>query len=234
MRAFNRISIALLSIFLAAAMVAQTAPAPSDNTTAAPHKIMPRHNGGFERMAQQLNLTDQQKTQIQGFKRAGRQQAQSIKQDTSLTPEQKRDKFQQLRASTHQQVLGVLTPEQQQQMKQLRSQHAGMGGRGMDRGKGAGMGRGMGPLAHLNLTDDQRDKIQPILQSSRQQAQAVRNDTTLTPEQKHAKIRDIHQGTMTQMNSLLTPEQQQQWQQMRQHRGRGGKHGPPPAPPSGL
>ena len=229
MRACTRISIALLSMFLAAAMVAQTAPAPSDNATAAPHKMMPRHHGGFERMAQQLNLTDQQKTQIQGFTQAGRQQALSIKQDTTLTPEQKRDKFRELRASTHQQVLGVLTPDQQQQMKQLRSRHAGMG-----RGKGAGMGRGMGPLAHLNLTDDQRAKIQPILQSSRQQAQAVRNDTTLTPEQKQAKMRDIHQGAMTQMNSLLTPEQQQQWQQMREHRGPGGKHGPPPAPPSGF
>lgn len=229
MRAFTRISIALLSLFLAAAMVAQTAPAPSDNAAAAPHKMMPRHHGGFERMAQQLNLTDQQKTQIQGFTQAGRQQAMSITQDTSLMPEQKRDKFRELRASTHQQILGVLTPEQQQQMKQLRAHHAGMG-----RGKGAGMGRGMGPLAHLNLTEEQRAKIQPILQSSRQQAQAVRNDATLTPEQKHAKIRDIHQGTMTQMNSLLTPEQQQQWHQMRQHRGPGGKHGPPPAPPSGF
>ena len=230
MRAFTKISIAVLSFFLAAAMAAQTAPAPSDNTAAAPPKMRPRNNGGFESMVQQLNLTDQQKTQIQGFRQAGRQQAQSIQQDTSLTPEQKRDKIRQLRASTHQQVLGVLTPEQQQQMKQLRSEHAGMG-----RGKGAGMGRGMGPLARLNLTDDQRAKIQPILQSSRQQAQAVRNDTTLTPEQKQAKMRDIHQGAMTQMNSLLTPEQQQQWQQMRQHRGPGGKPGPPPpAPPSGF
>jgi Spy/CpxP family protein refolding chaperone len=229
MRAFTRISIALLSLFLAAAMAAQTAPAPSDDAAAAPHKMMPRHHDGLERMAQQLNLTEQQKTQIQGFTQAGRQQAQSIQQDASLTPEQKRDKFRQLRASTHQQVLGVLTPEQQQQMKQLRSEHAGMG-----RGKGAGMGRGMGPLARLNLTDDQRAKIQPILQSSRQQAQAVRNDATLTPEQKQAKIRDIHQGTMTQMNSLLTPEQQQQWQEMRQRRGPGGKHVPPPAPPSGF
>lgn len=226
MRPFTRISIVLSALFLAAAMSAQTAPAPSDNTAAAPTKTMSRHNGGFERMAQQLNLTDQQKTQIQGFTQAGRQQAQSIKQDTTLTQEQKRDKFRQLRASTHQQVLGVLTPAQQEQMKQLRSQHAGMG-----RGKGAGMGHGMGPMAKLNLTDEQRAKIQPILQSSRQQAHAVRNDTTLTPEQKQAKMREIHQGAVTQMNSLLTPEQQQQWQQMRQHRGFGDKHGPPPPPP---
>jgi Spy/CpxP family protein refolding chaperone len=229
MRPVTRISIALLTLFLAVAMAAQTAPAPSDNTAAVPAKTMSRHNGGFERMAQQLNLTDQQKTQIQGFTQAGRQQAMSIKQDTSLTPEQKRDKFRELRASTHQQVLGVLTPDQQQQMKQLRSEHAGMG-----RGKGAGMGHGMGPMAKLNLTDEQRAKIQPILQASRQQAHAVRNDTTLTPQQKHAKMRDIHQDTMIQMNSLLTPEQQQQWQQMRQHRGPGGKYGPPPTPPSGL
>ena len=225
MRAFTRISIALLSLLLAAAMVAQTAPAPSDNTPAAPHPMMSRNHGGWERMAQQLNLTDQQKTQIQNFTQAARQQALSIKQDTSLTPEQKRDKFKQLRASTHQQVLGVLTPEQQQQMKQLRSQYAGMGN-----GKGAGMG----PLAKLNLTQDQRAKIGPIMQSVRQQAQAVRNDTTLTPQQKRAKMRDIHQGAMTQLNSLLTPEQQQQWQEMRQHRGPGGKQGPPPAPPTGL
>ena len=222
MRACTRISIVLMSLCLVAALAAQSAPAPSDNATAAPQKTMPRHRGGFERMAQQLNLTDQQKTQIQGFTQAGRRQALSIKQDTSLTPEQKRDKFRQLRASTHQQVLGVLTPEQQQQMKQLRSRHAGRG-------------RGRGPLARLNLTDDQRTKIRPILKSSRQQAQAVRNDTTLTPEQKQAKIRGIHQGAMSQMNSLLTPEQQQQWQEMRQHRGPGGKHGPPPpTPPSGY
>jgi Spy/CpxP family protein refolding chaperone len=219
MRTSTRILIALMSLFLAATMAAQTELAPSDNAVPAPHKMM-RDHGGFEQMAQQLNLTDQQKTQIQGFRKAGHEQAQSIRQDTSLTQEQKRDKFRELRASTHQQVLGVLTPEQQQQMKQFREQHRGMGA-----------GLGYGPMAKLNLTDDQRAKIQPILQSSRQQAEAVRNDTTLTPDQKHAKMREIHQGAMTQMNSLLTPEQQQQLQQMRQHRG--GRHGPPPAPPSG-
>ncbi len=222
MRAFTRVSIALLlTLFLAAAVLAQTAPAPSDNAASAAPKMVPRHKGGFERMAQQLNLTDQQKTQIQGFTQAGGQQALSIRQDTSLTPQQKQDQLKQLRASTRQQIQGVLTPDQQVQMKQLRAQHAGMGS-----GKGAGRGRGMGPLAQLNLTADQQAKIHPILQSSRQQAQVVRADASLTPEQKKAKIRGIHQDAMTQVNSLLTPEQQQQWQERRQHRG--GHPGPPP------
>jgi len=222
MRAFTRFAIALSAIFLAAAMTAQTKPAPSDNAAPAPHKMhMRHHGGGFERMAQQLNLSDQQKSQIQGFKQAERQQAASIKDNASLTPEQKREQFQQLRKSTHQQVLGVLTPEQQQQMKAFREQHKGMR-------------RGMGAMARLNLTDDQRAKIQPILQSSQQQAQAVRGDTTLTQEQKQAKLREIHQGAMSQVKSLLTPEQQQQMQEWRHHRGRGGKDGAPPAPPSGF
>jgi Spy/CpxP family protein refolding chaperone len=222
MRALTRISIALVTTFLAAALMAQTTPAPSDNAAPAPHKMhMRRHGGGFERMAQQLNLSDQQKTQIQGFKQAERQQAASIKDNASLTPEQKREQFKQLRQSTRQQVLGVLTPEQQQQMNALREQHKGMRG-------------GMGPMARLNLTDDQRAKIQPILQSSQQQAQAVRGDTTLSQEQKQAKLREIHQGAMSQVKSLLTPEQQQQMQEWRQHRGRDGKHGAPPVPPTGF
>ena len=221
MRAFTRFSIALSAIFLAAAMTAQTTPAPSDNAAPAPHKMHMRHGGGFERMAQQLNLSDQQKTQIQGFKQAERQQAASIKDNASLTPEQKREQFKQLRQSTHQQVLGVLTPEQQQQMKAFREQHKGMR-------------RGMGAMSRLNLTDDQRAKIQPILQSSQQQAQEVRGDTTLTQEQKQVKLREIHHGAMSQVKSLLTPEQQQQMQEWRQHRGRGGKDGAPPTPPSGF
>jgi Spy/CpxP family protein refolding chaperone len=170
-------------------------------------------------MAQHLNLTDQQKTQIQQIFQAQHTQVQSIQQDTSLTPQQKQDKFRQLRESTHEQVTAVLTPEQQQQLQQMRWRHEGVGG-------------GMGPFARLNLTSDQKSKIQPLLQAQRQQVEAVRLDSSLTPEQKRAKVREIRQGTKSQIDALLTPEQQQQLKEMR--KGRGGKHGPPPAPPSGF
>lgn len=215
MRAFTRI---VLILFIAAALSAQTAPQPAA-TGPAPQHMGAMSQGGFDRMAQQLNLTDQQKSQLQGIFQNHRQQAQSIAQDASLTPQQRQDKLRQLRESTHQQVSAVLTPEQQQQMQQLRRQRQGMGG-------------AMGPMGRLNLTPDQKSKIRPIMQSSHQQVQAVRTDSSLTPEQKQAKLREIHQNTKSQIESLLTPEQQQQLQDMR--KGRGGKHGPPPAPPSGF
>jgi Spy/CpxP family protein refolding chaperone len=229
MRACTRISIAmLLTLFLAVTMSAQTA-----EQSAPPAAKRGPHAGerGFDRMAQQLNLTDQQKTQIQGLFQTQRQQAHSIRQDTSLSPQQKQDKLKQLRESTHQQMQSVLTPEQQQKFQQLRSEHEGMGKDHMGRG-GMGPGGGMGPLAHLNLTPEQKSKIQPIMQSSRQQIQAVRADSSLTPEQKQAKVREIHQNAMSQVNAVLTPEQQQQLQQMR--KGRSGKRGGSPAPPGGL
>ncbi len=227
----------LLAVLVTGAAWAQTndqSTAPPPANAPGPHRMGGMHDGqrGFERMAQELNLTDQQKTQIQNIFQTQRQQAQAIRQDASLTPEQRQDKLKQLRESTHQQITGVLTPEQQQKFQQLRAQHQGMGRGRMGRGE-AGPG-GMGPLARLNLTSDQKAKIQPILQSQHQQVQAVRQDSSLTPEQKQAKIRDIRKTTRTQIDALLTPDQQQQLQQMWQHRGPHGQQGPPPSPPSGL
>ena len=224
MRAITRILIALLlGTFITGTMLAQTTDQNATPNVAPGHgKMMGRYGQrGFERMAQHLNLTDQQKTQVQSQMQNQRQQAQAIRQDTSLTPEQQREKLQQLRQSNHQQMMDILTPEQQQKFQQLRSEHPRMG-----RGK---MGGGIGPMSRLNLTPDQKSKLDPIFQSSRQQVEAVRNDTSLTQEQKQAKIGEIRQGTKSQVNSILTPEQQQQWQQMKMRRGRGPKSGPPPS-----
>ncbi len=229
----NYCFVLLLAVFVTGAAWAQT----NDQSTTPPPANAPgqqrwggKHRGqsGIERMAQELNLTDQQKTQIQNIFQTQRQQAQSIRQDTSLTPEQRQSKLKQLRDSTHQQIQGVLTPEQQQKFQQLRSEH-----QGMRHGKMGPGGKGPGGMARLNLTPDQKAQIQPIMQSARQQVQTVRQDTSLTAEQKQAKIREIHQNTRSQIEALLTPEQQQQLQQMWQHRGRRGPQAPPP-PPSGF
>ena len=181
------------------------------------HRGMRRGGGpqaGILGMAQQLNLTQNQQTQIGNLLQTQRQQAQSIRQDTSLTPEQKQEKINQLRQSTHKQVLGLLTPEQQSKLKQLQ--------------------KGRGGMAALNLTPDQKSKLQPIRQQMRQQVQAVRQDSSLTPQQKRDKIREIRQDAMAQMNAILTPEQQQQQMQQRRQRRGQPEQAPPPPPPQGL
>jgi Spy/CpxP family protein refolding chaperone len=68
----------------------------------------------------------------------------------------------------------------------------------------------------LNLTDEQRAKLRPILQDQAQQLKAVHDDTSLSPEQKHAKKKAIHESLHEQINSVLTPEQQAKFKQMKQ------------------
>ena len=74
-------------------------------------------------LAQKLNLTDAQKEQFQQITRDMRKQGMAIRQDSSLTDEQKKEKMQALRKQSHQQLFSILTPEQKEQLKQMREQH---------------------------------------------------------------------------------------------------------------
>jgi periplasmic protein CpxP/Spy len=67
-----------------------------------------------------------------------------------------------------------------------------------------------GEMANLNLTDDQKAQMKQIHESSKSQMDAVNNDSSLTADQKQAKLHQIHRGARMQMVKLLTPEQRQQ------------------------
>jgi Spy/CpxP family protein refolding chaperone len=60
----------------------------------------------------------------------------------------------------------------------------------------------------LNLTDDQKTELKPILKVQEQQLKAIYGDTSLSPEQKAAKKKSLHESFLEQINAVLTPEQQ--------------------------
>jgi len=68
----------------------------------------------------------------------------------------------------------------------------------------------------LNLTDDQKEKLKPVLQDQMQQMKAVREDSSLSEVQKRTKMKSIHESLHDQINAVLTPEQQAKFKQMRQ------------------
>ncbi len=93
--------------------------------------------------------------------------------------------------------------------------------------KGAHAGGRLGKLsATLGLTDAQKAQIKPILQSARQQAKAVKEDTSLSPEARKAKLQGIRRSSMSQIRPLLTPDQKQKLQAMHH----GGKNPGAPVP----
>jgi len=74
-------------------------------------------------------------------------------------------------------------------------------------------------MANLNLTDDQKAQIKQIHEGTRSKVEAVNNDSSLSADQKQAKIRDIRRDTHEQVKKVLTPEQRKQFEEnMREHR----------------
>ncbi|MGH9685358.1 MAG: hypothetical protein ACRD4S_17325 [Candidatus Acidiferrales bacterium] len=87
----------------------------------------------------------------------------------------------------------------------------------------------------LNLTDDQKAKIKPILDDESSSMKGVRDDTSLSQTERHAKMKDLHQATDSKINDILTPEQQQKFAQMQQQMKEHHKDkmaNPQPAPDS--
>jgi Spy/CpxP family protein refolding chaperone len=83
-------------------------------------------------------------------------------------------------------------------------------------------------MANLNLTDDQKAQIKQIHEGTRSKVEAVNNDSSLSADQKQAKIRDIRRDTREQVKKVLTPEQRKQFEEnMREHRD--SKQQQPPA-----
>lgn len=101
----------------------------------------------------------------------------------------------------------------------------------------------------LNLTDDQKAKIKPIVEDTAAQSESLRKDTSLSPQDRHAKMHDLHQKSMTQIRGFLTTDQQAKLDSMKhdgmgkgmgQGKGMGHDHvmgpkadgqQPPPPPP---
>lgn len=76
-------------------------------------------------------------------------------------------------------------------------------------GKEMGMRGGLqAAVESLSLTDDQKTKIKDIFADAKTKHQAVANDTSLTDDQKKAKLKELHDGTLAKVNAVLTPDQQ--------------------------
>jgi Spy/CpxP family protein refolding chaperone len=101
------------------------------------------------------------------------------------------------------------TPGQSQTMHEKRGDHNAM-------------------LANLNLTDDQKAQIKQIHEGMRSKVEAVNNDSSLSADQKQAKIQELRRDTHVQVKKVLTPDQRKQFEEnMREHRD--SKQQQPPA-----
>ncbi len=84
----------------------------------------------------------------------------------------------------------------------------------------------------LKLTSDQQLKVQDIFQSERSQMESLRQETSLSAQDRHAKMLEIHKSTDAQIRGLLDSAQQKKWDEMRAERAQwmqSRRPGPPDA-----
>jgi periplasmic protein CpxP/Spy len=86
-----------------------------------------------------------------------------------------------------------------------------------------------------SLTAEQQDQVKPILVSQQHQMQWLRKDTSLSSEDRTAKMQAIRSDSNTKMKAVLNDDQKTQFEQDQlrmqkrmQQRGQGANGGTPP------
>ena len=72
-------------------------------------------------------------------------------------------------------------------------------------------------LQNLNLTKEQRGQLKELGQSQKQQRQAIMDDQALSDLQRRQNLKRLRAEQNEKLQSILTPEQMEQWKQEHQN-----------------
>jgi Spy/CpxP family protein refolding chaperone len=166
------------------------------------------HKGGREMMAKQLNLTADQKAQMKTIHENQRKDMEALKAQ-SLTADQLKTQRQELHKKYSSQMQAVLTPAQRDQVAKMRAerkQNGAKNGQWKKDGKGFAK-RGAQLQKELDLTQAQQDQLSKMRAETKTQVQSIRNDQSLTQDQKKAKVHSLMKDQKEKFKSVLTKEQ---------------------------
>jgi Spy/CpxP family protein refolding chaperone len=195
----------LLAVALSFSLFAFTANAQVSRKSNEQNKVqrdsLHKRNGN---MMKDLNLTEAQKTQLKESRQNSKQQMDAIKNDASLTQDQKKAKMQELRKSQQEKMNSILTADQKAKLKAEKKDWKG----NKDwKGKNKGQNHHGKMMKDLNLTEAQKTEMKANREAMKQQREAVKNDASLTDAQKKEKMAQLHKSQKEKMNSILTADQ---------------------------
>jgi Spy/CpxP family protein refolding chaperone len=168
-----------------------TPPAPSDRPAALRERM--------QETARELNLTPEQTAKLQSIVRERAEKLRELRQDNSLSPEEKRQKLAAARAEIVSEVKKVLTPEQFEKWKARQGQTAGGAIRPLARLQEA--------INDLNLTDEQKEQLKPLYQAQMEKLRDLYQDASLSMAEKLDKLKVLRQEAAPKLMKVLTADQ---------------------------
>ena len=209
----KRITLALLALAISFGMVqAQENTAPPAKTQGKQfhgHHVKSRKGHHGKAMYSQLNLTADQQQQMKSINEATRSKMSDLrKQESTITVKEYKEQMKAIGKEKHEKIQAVLTPAQKQQLAKMRT----------DRKKkfeGTAKNRMEKMKKDLQLTDDQSAKMQALGTATRSKIKSIRDDQSLSADQKKEQVKAAFKKQHDDMNSLLTPEQIKKMEAMR-------------------
>ena len=173
---------------------------------------------------EKLNLTDAQKQQMKSINEDFRTRMQSLNSNDNMMVKDQRAQRETLMQERKNKISAILTPEQRTQFeamhKNMEMRDGKMGDMKMDGGRMQG-GR-MGHMkTELGLTDEQMAKMKEGSESFRTRGKAIRENQSLSDDQKKAQFEALQKERMNSFKSFLTAEQIAKLDKMKMNHGEG-------------
>jgi Spy/CpxP family protein refolding chaperone len=190
----------------------------------ADHPPMMHHKqkgGPDHRMAmKELNLTDAQKEQFKTEKEAFHKKMEAHKKNENITVKEWKAKRESLVKEHKAKMESVFTPEQKAKLEKLKKDGEAKHEEMMKQ-------RGERMKTHLGLTDEQSAKLDKSRKEMGDKMKAIRENKSLTEEQKRTQMKELGQKQKENLKSILTEEQLKKFkEERRQGPGRGEGEGP--------
>lgn len=182
------------------------------------HRGKPGKEGRHNMAYQKLNLTQDQQAQVKKINEEFKSKIAELKKsEATITVKDYNEKKKAFSKQRHEQLQNVLTKDQKDQLAKMRSER----GKKFDGGHGRGMDR---VKTELGLSDDQSAKIKALQTDSRTKIKGIRDNQSLSEDQKKQQITAAMKEQRDNMHKILTPDQLKKMESMRsKHMNRESK-----------
>jgi len=177
------------------------------------------HHGQKKNMVKDLNLTDAQKTQLKADKEANKAKMEALNKQDNITVKEMRERKAALQQEQKAKMDALLTPDQK---ATIAADKANMESKRKDMdGK-----RGEAMKEKLGLSNDQAAKLKTHNEATHSKIKAIRDNQSLSMEQKKEQMKAVKESSKAQRNSILTAEQIKKMDEMKKEGSRkGGQKG---------
>lgn len=199
---------------MAVAVQAQEIPERKADRPVRHERMKGRHGAGVDMKA--LNLTEEQKAQFKTQRETFRTQLEELKKNDGITVKESRMKMETLRKENKEKTEKILTREQKDKLEKMkvegRAKHEAMGKERAARLK-----------TELGLSDEQVAKLEKSRTSMAADMKAIRENKSLTDEQKRERMKELGKKQKENMKSVLTEEQMKKLKESGHKRMEGRK-----------